>query len=330
MVNQGTIEGQEESLRPVERADEHRCGFVAVSGMPNVGKSTLVNRIVGRELCIVTPKAQTTRNRITAIHNLSNAQMILVDTPGIHEAVTPLNRAMVSAAVQALENSDVVMLITTPSDEVPADDRRIMELIGVPGIKSVLAINKIDEVDHSQLLPVMEAYGKAHDFSEIVPISALYGTGVPELVDALVRLLPPGPALYPEDDVSDLPIRFFVAEIIREQITRLTGQEVPYKTTVVVEAFKERQRTTLIQADIHTERQSQKKILVGAGGEMIKRIGIAARKKIEEFLESPVRLELFVKVTPHWTRDPARLNEFGYTSPQDSRRPRRGSRQNNG
>ena len=285
-----------------------------------------MNRIVGNELCIVTPKAQTTRNRITAIHNLSNAQMILVDTPGIHEAVTPLNRAMVSAAIQALENSDVVLLITTPSERVPEDDRRIMELIRASGVKSVLAINKIDEVDHSQLLPVMDAYGKAHDFSEIIPISALYGTGVPELVDALVRLLPPGPALYPEDDVSDLPVRFFVAEIVREQITRLTGQEVPYKTTVVVEAFKERQGTTLIQADIHTERQSQKKILVGAGGEMIKRIGIAARKKIEEFLETPVRLELFVKVTPHWTRDPARLTEFGYSSPQDARRQGRESR----
>jgi len=326
MVNQGTIEGQAESPKPVEPSQDHRCGFVAVSGRPNVGKSTLVNRIVGHELCIVTPKAQTTRNRITAIHNLSNAQMILVDTPGIHEAVTPLNRAMVSAAIQALENSDVVLLITTPSERVPEDDRRIMELIRASGVKSVLAINKIDEVDHSQLLPVMDAYGKAHDFSEIIPISALYGTGVPELVDALVRLLPPGPALYPEDDVSDLPVRFFVAEIVREQITRLTGQEVPYKTTVVVEAFKERQGTTLIQADIHTERQSQKKIIVGAGGEMIKRIGIAARKKIEEFLETPVRLELFVKVTPHWTRDPARLTEFGYSSPQDARRQGRESR----
>ncbi len=327
MVNQGITNGQGESPRPIESADEHRCGFVAVSGRPNVGKSTLVNRIVGRELCIVTPKAQTTRNRIAAIHSLSNAQMILVDSPGIHEAVTPLNRAMVSAAVQALENSDVAVLVTTPSEEIPSDDRRIIEVLKSVGVKSVLVINKIDLIDPVKLLPVMEAYGKAHRFEEIVPISALHCSGVQELVDALVRLLPPGPPLYPEDDVSDLPLRFFVAEIIREQVTTLTGQEVPYKTTVVVESFKERQGITLIQADIHTERQSQKKILVGSGGEMIKRIGIAARKKIEEFLESRVRLELYVKVTPHWTRDHARLMEFGYMPPQDSGR---GSRRHKG
>ncbi|MEJ2716005.1 MAG: GTPase Era [Deltaproteobacteria bacterium] len=293
-------------------SNQHRCGFVAVAGRPNVGKSTLVNRVVGHELCIVTPKSQTTRNRIAAIHTLPDAQMILLDTPGIHEAGTPLNRAMVAAAVKTLADADVGLFITVPSEKIHEDDRRVMELLEASGIPSVLAINKIDTVEPASLLPVIDAYSRAHHFEEIIPVSALHGVGVDELVRILVRLLPPGPPLYPEDDASDLPVRFFVAEIIREQVTKLTGQEIPYKTAVVVEAFKERQRPLLIQADIHIERGSQKKILIGKGGEMIKRIGIAARKKIEEFLERPVRLELFVKVTPKWTRDPDKLKEFGY------------------
>jgi GTP-binding protein Era len=293
-------------------SNQHRCGFVAVAGRPNVGKSTLVNRVVGHELCIVTPKSQTTRNRIAAIHTLPDAQMILLDTPGIHEAGTPLNRAMVEAAVKTLADADVGLFMTVPSEEIPGDDRRIMELLKTSGIPSVLAINKIDTVEPASLLPVIDAYSQAHDFEEIIPVSALHGVGVEELIRILVRLLPPGPPHYPEDDVSDLPVRFFVAEIIREQVTKLTGQEIPYKTAVVVETFKERQGSVLIQADIHIERGSQKKIVIGKGGDMIKRIGIAARKKIEEFLERPVRLELFVKVTPKWTRDPGKLKEFGY------------------
>lgn len=295
-----------------EPSNQHRCGFVALAGRPNVGKSTLVNRIVGHELCIVTPKSQSTRNRITAIHSLPDAQLILLDTPGIHEARTPLNRAMVAAAVKTLSDADMGLFLTVPSEKIHDDDRRIIELLKTSGIPSVLAINKIDTIEPAALLPIIESYSRAHQFEEIIPVSALHGNGVDELVRILVRLLPPGPPLYPEDDVSDLPVRFFVAEIIREQVTKLTGQEIPYKTAVVVETFKERQGPVLIQADIHIERASQKKIVIGKGGEMIKRIGIGARKKIEEFLERPVRLELFVKVTPKWTRDPGKLKEFGY------------------
>jgi len=292
---------------------DHRFGIVAVMGRPNVGKSTLVNAIVGQELCIVTAKAQTTRNRITAIHNLPDAQMVLQDTPGIHEAITPLNRAMVSAAVKTLEDADMALLVVEPSEVIPEDDHRVLDLLRSSAGASILAINKIDLVEPTALLQVIDAYSGAHEFEEIVPISALNGSGVDELCEVLAGALPPGPPLYPKEDVSDLPVRFFVAEIVREQVTKLTGREIPYKTTVVVEAFKERKGFVLIQADIHTERESQKKILIGKGGGMIKRIGIDARKKIEEFLGMRVRLELFVKVSPRWTKDPAKLEEFGYT-----------------
>ncbi len=295
-----------------EQPEAFRSGFVAIAGRPNVGKSTLVNRILGRELSIVTPKAQTTRNRITAIHTMPHAQLVLQDTPGIHDPKTPLNRALVTTAIKTLEDADVVLLIVSPSEKVHHEDQDIADMIRKARTPSVLAINKIDTVKPLALLPIMDAYSKIHDFTAIIPISALYGGGVPELVDALVNLLPLGAPLFPEDDVSDLPVRFFVAEIIREQITIKTGEEVPYKTTVVVEAFEEEEGRVLIHADIHTERDSQKKILVGKGGKMIKEIGIASRKKIEDFLESPVRLELFVKVTPHWTRNERMLREFGY------------------
>lgn len=289
---------------------DYRSGFVAVAGRPNVGKSTLVNRIVGQDLCIVTPKAQTTRHRITAVHTIPTAQIAFQDTPGIHEGKTALNRFMVSAALKTLEETDVILLMVIPSEEILPDDRRIVERIKSTGRPSVLAINKTDTVEPAFLLPLIDKYSRAHEFRAIIPISALQGSGVDELVEVLVGLLPVGPPLFPEDEISDLPVRFFVAEIIREQVTLKTGQEIPYKTAVVVESFEEEDDRVLIHADIHTERDSQKKILIGKGGQMIKRIGVAAREKIEEFLGRHVRLELFVKVTPHWTRDAKRIEEF--------------------
>ncbi len=295
-----------------EPSGKYRSGFVALAGRPNVGKSTLVNSILGRELSIVTAKPQTTRNRITAIYTVTDAQFILLDTPGIHEATTPLNRSLVAAATKTLEETDIVLFITTPSEEIDPDDLRIIELIKSAGSAAVLAINKIDTVKPPVLLPLIDLYSKAHPFEEIVPISALYGSGVQELIGALMKLLPLGPPLFPEEDVSDLPTRFFVAEIIREQIINKTGEEIPYKTAVVVESFKEERGRVTIHADIHVEKDSQKKILVGKAGKMIKAIGTAARIKIEEFLECRVRLDLFVKVTPNWSRDPVRLKEFGY------------------
>ena len=295
-----------------ELPTSHRAGFVAVVGRSNVGKSTLVNRVLGRELSIVTPKAQTTRHRVTAIHSMPGAQMILQDTPGLHDPKTPLNRALVAAAIKTLEESDVILFLVEPDKAVHDDDLRTLDLVKGTAAATVLAINKIDTVKPESLLPVMDAFSRLHAFEAIVPVSALNGSGVDDLVRVLTQLLPEGPPLFPEEDVSDLPVRFFVAEIILEQVIKLTGEEIPYRTAVIVESFKEEANRIVIHADIHAERPSQKKILVGKGGAMIKKIGTAARLKIEEFLERHVRLELFVKVTPHWTRDSKKLEEFGY------------------
>lgn len=290
----------------------YRSGFIAVAGRPNVGKSTLVNRIMGQELAIVTPKAQTTRHRITAIHTLPNAQMVFQDTPGFHDAKTLLNKTLVKAAVKALEEADVILLMVEPRERIHGDDLRIIQLIQITRIPAVIAINKIDTVAPPTLLPLIDEFSKAHSFAAIVPISALDGSGVDELVEVLINLLPEGQPLFPEEDISDMPVKFFVSEIVREQVMRLTGEEIPYKTAVEVESFKEKEDLVIIHADIHVERDSQKKILIGKNGAMIKKIGIAARKKIEVFLDRRVHLELFVKVSPAWTRDPHKLEEFGY------------------
>jgi len=299
-------------MEPEPRRD-HCFGFVAVTGRSNVGKSTLVNRIIGRKLSIVTSKEQTTRHRITALHNLPQAQIALIDTPGIHDPKNLLNRTIVAAALKTLQDVDVVLFVTVPGAIIHEDDLRIIDLIRASKQKSVLVINKIDTSEKSILLPMIKVYSMAHQFEEIFPVSAIDGSGIEDLVQALVRLLPTGPALFPEDDISDLPVRFFAAEIIREQIMKMTGQEVPYKTTVVVESFTDKGEIVIIHADIHTERESQKKILVGKKGSMIKQIGISARSKLEEFLERRVRLDLFVKVTPRWTQDSRKLKELGYS-----------------
>lgn len=295
-----------------DQSISYRSGFIAVSGRPNVGKSTLVNRIMGQEVAIVTPKAQTTRHRISAIHSLPNVQMVFQDTPGFHDAKTPLNKTLVATAVKTLEEADVILLMVEPGEKIHDDDLRIIQLIKSARTPAVVAINKIDTIEPPTLLPLIDEFSKAHSFAAIVPISALNGDGVDELVETLINLLPEGQPLFPEDEISDLPVRFFVAEIIREQIMKLTGEEIPYKTAVVVESFKEKEDLIVIHADIHAERDSQKKILVGKSGAMIKQIGINSRKKIEEFLGSRVHLELFVKVSPRWTRDPYQLKEFGY------------------
>ncbi|MBI4961693.1 MAG: GTPase Era [Desulfomonile tiedjei] len=295
-----------------DQSNAFRSGFIAVAGRPNVGKSTLVNRIMGQEVAIVTPKAQTTRHRITAIHTLPNVQMVFQDTPGFHDAKTPLNKSLVATAVKSLEEADVILLMVEPGEKIHDDDLRIIDLIKSARPPSVVAINKIDTVEPPTLLPLIDAFSKAHTFAAIVPISALNGSGVDDLVETLIALLPEGQPLFPEDEISDLPVRFFVSEIVREQIMKLTGEEIPYKTAVVVESFKEKEDLVVIHAEIHVERDSQKAILIGKNGTMIKRIGINARKKIEEFLERRVHLELFVKVSPRWTRDPYKLKEFGY------------------
>ncbi len=294
-----------------ENQVEYRSGFVAIAGKPNVGKSTLVNRIMGQELSIVTAKEQTTRNRISAIYTTDAAQVIFHDIPGLHDPKTPLNKSLVDTAKKALAEADVVLYMTPPA--MPRDeDAFILSMLKTLGSPCVLAINKIDTVRREDLLPVIDAYSQAHKFVSVRPISAATGDGVDGLLEELIGLLPEGRPLFPEDDVSDLPTKFFVAELVRQQIIEQTGQEIPYKTAVVVESFKEGPTRVEIHADIHVERDSQKKIIVGKRGAMIKSIGTAARAKIQEFLGTNVRLDLFVKVTPNWTQKERTLREFGY------------------
>jgi GTP-binding protein Era len=298
--------------RGIELTEQFRSGFVALVGRPNVGKSTLMNRMLGDTLSIVTPKAQTTRHRINGIYTTPSCQMILVDTPGVHESGTPLNEAMTRAAEKSLQDSDIVLFITVGTREPHDQDLRIIELIKAAKTQSVLAINKIDTIKPATLLPLMESFSKLHDFQSIIPVSATTGEGVDELVQALASLLPLGPALFPEDEISDQPMRFFVQEMVREQLTLLTGEEIPYKSAVVVESFEEKRNIVVIRADIHCEKESQKKIIIGKKGQMIKKIGIRARANIEAFLGTKVHLELFVKVSPGWTKKNNMLREFGY------------------
>ncbi|MGC8908908.1 MAG: GTPase Era [Desulfomonilaceae bacterium] len=293
--------------------EESRFGFVAVCGRPNVGKSSLVNRLVAAPLAAVTPKAQTTRHRISAIFTAPGVQIVFHDTPGLHSPRNLLGHAMVAVAKKAVADADVVLVVTdcTQREALVDDDTR--EVILPYTNKSVLVINKIDLVERNVWQELQKQYINEQLFRAVTPVSAVTGEGLQELMDALRPLIPFGRPMYPEDDISDLPTRFFVGEIIREQILYLTGEEIPYVTAVTVEEFRETPNLVYIRAELHVERESQKKILIGRGGEMIKRIGVASRMRLESFLDAKVHLELFVKVSPHWTRDPQKMKEFGYS-----------------
>ncbi len=288
-------------------------GFVAIIGRPNVGKSTLLNRIVGQKIAITTPKPQTTRNRILGIQNLDHAQVLYVDTPGIHEARSPLNRYMVDQARSACLDVDVVLWLVEADRHVDKDPMipRLLEKSKNPVL---LVINKIDTVPKYQLLPLIDAYRKICPFASIVPISALKGDGVEELMAEIPALLPEGPRYYPEDQLTDVPERFIVAEMIREQILMRTKDEVPYGVAIVVERFQENPARNMvgIGAVINVERDSHKGILVGKGGTMIRHIGQGARKEIERLLGIKVHLELFVRVQKNWTSSGRMMKEFGY------------------
>uniref|UniRef100_A0A7C4ASY0 GTPase Era n=1 Tax=Desulfomonile tiedjei TaxID=2358 RepID=A0A7C4ASY0_9BACT len=294
-------------------SEESRFGFVAVCGRPNVGKSSLVNRLVGAPLAAVTPKAQTTRHRISGIFTAPGIQIVFHDTPGLHSPRNLLGQAMVAVAKKAVADADVVLVVTDCTQRAPLVDDDTREVILPHSNKSVLVINKIDLVERNLWEELKEKYRNEQLFRAVTPVSAATGEGLQELMDVLRPLIPVGRPMYPEDDISDLPMRFFVGEIIREQILYLTGEELPYVTAVTVEEFRERPNLIYIRADLHVERESQKKILIGRRGEMIKKIGIASRTKLESFLDAKVHLELFVKVSPHWTRDPQKMKEFGYS-----------------
>lgn len=297
---------------PAELKD-HRSGFVAILGRPNVGKSTLLNQLLGEKIAIVSPKPQTTRNRILGIKTLPQAQMVLLDTPGIHRARSLLNRRMVDTAKRSIEEVDLALWVLDVRAGIKGEDEDIGVLLKERGGPSLIVLNKIDAVAKVQLLPVMERCVAILPATDIVPISARRGENIAVLVDEIVKFLPVGPRYYPEEELTDQSERFIASEIIREKIFLLTRQEVPYATAVTIDSFQEKKEGALavIAATIHTERETQKPILIGKGGAALKRIGEGARAELERFLGCKVYLELAVTVSPEWTRDPRTLAEFG-------------------
>lgn len=291
-----------------------KSGFVAIVGAPNVGKSTLLNQLLGQKIAITSEKPQTTRHRILGVAHLPGAQLIFMDTPGIHRARGPLNTRMVEVALKVLGDVDLTVFMTDASSPEDVSVEIILKSLKEKDLPSILAINKVDLVSKTTLLPLIGQWDAAYPFRAIVPISALQGIQVDKLVEEMVALLPEGPAYYSEDTVTDLPERFIAAEMIREKVFRLTSQEIPYGVAVTVESFKERPETTLIDvhATIHVERESQKPMIIGREGKMLKQIGEQARKDIERMVGCKVFLKLWVRVQKKWTRDEKAIRRFGY------------------
>ena len=290
-----------------------KSGFIAIIGAPNAGKSTLLNRLVGQKIAITSEKPQTTRHRILGVAHLPEAQMIFLDTPGIHRAKGPLNERMVEIALKVLGDVDLVVFITDASSD-NGSDKIILGALKKSSLPGILAINKIDLVNKKKLLPLIERWDHAYPFRAIVPISALARTQVDQLVAKMVALLPEGPQYYPEDSITDMTERFIAGELIREKVFRSTGQEIPYGVAVTVESFKERPDKNIVDiyATIHVERDSQKPIIIGKGGKMLKRIGEQARIDIEQMVGCKVFLKLWVRVQKKWTRDEKAIKRFGY------------------
>lgn len=293
--------------------EEFHSGFVAIVGRPNVGKSTFLNRVVGQKITIMSDKAQTTRNKIQGIYTTDDAQIIFIDTPGIHKPQSRLGDFMVESALSTLNEVDAILFMVNATEKRGPGDNFIIEKLKQVKQPIYLVINKIDKIHPNELLEIMDEYRQTLDYKEVFPISALEGNNCPELVETLIQDLPVGPQFYPEDQVTDHPERFIMSELIREKVLQLTREEVPHSVAVVVERItREDEEKILVQATIIVERKSQKGIIIGKGGSMIKKIGTLARKDIEHMLGDKVYLELHVKVQPKWKDKKADLASFGY------------------
>ncbi|MBI3391863.1 MAG: GTPase Era [Nitrospirae bacterium] len=291
-----------------------RSGFVALVGRPNVGKSTLFNALLGEKLAIVTDKPQTTRNRIRGILNLPGVQVIFLDTPGIHKPQHRMNEIMVKNAVSTLGEVDLVCLLVEAAQPPGAGDRFIIDLMKRAGTPAFLVINKTDLVRRETLLPFIDEARTLHPFAEVIPVSAVTGENLEDLKETIVRAMPEGPRLFPEDMKTDQTERFLASELIREQVFLQTKEEVPYSTAVVVEEMKDRPEGTIyIRALVVVERESHKGIVIGRKGARLKAIGQAARHEVERILGAKAYLELFVKVKPRWREEAEILRDFGYT-----------------
>ena len=295
-------------------------GFVCILGRPNAGKSTLLNALVGQRLAIVSPKPQTTRNRILGIIQIPKekkkaaGQIVLIDTPGVHKPDTSLGRKMMSEVREALDGCDLLLLIVDVTRKFDRVDESVLEMAKKSRTPVFLLLNKIDLLRNQKdkLLPIIDGYRKLHAFKEIIPISARKPEGLDVLIKKIIGDLPEGPRYFPDDQVTDQPTRFMVAEIIREQVLTETSEEVPYATTVLVEKFEEGEKLTRIAAAIYCEREGQKRILIGKQAQMLKKIGTAARLQIEKMVGTRVFLELFVKVSPDWRESRSFIDELDW------------------
>jgi GTP-binding protein Era len=295
-----------------------RSGFVSIIGRPNAGKSTLLNALVGEKVAIVTPKPQTTRTRIQGMVNLKPqrgrpaAQIVFIDTPGVHRPDSRLNRKMLQEIHEALESRDLILLIVDAWEKFGESDEHVLSLVKRSGGPVFLLLNKIDKLPKDRLLPLIEQYRGLHEFSEIIPISALKKDGLSLLLEKIVGMLPRGPRYFPEDQYTDQPERFIASEIVREKVLTRTAKELPYSTAVVIDRFEESERLIKIAATIYCERDGQKGILIGKGGQKLKEIGTAARLDLERLLGRKVFLELFVKVKPGWRESAAFVDELDW------------------
>jgi GTP-binding protein Era len=300
---------QEENME----AGAYRSGYVALVGRPNAGKSTLLNRLVGEKIAAVSNKPQTTRHQIRGVITRPEGQIVLVDTPGVHQPGYLLNRRMMASVHDALEGVDLVCLIRDASVSTGNGDRFVLDLVKQAAKPALLLLNKTDKVaDKSQLLPLIEWYGQQHEWRAVVPLSALKGRMVEEFVGEVLKSLPAGEPVFGEDELTDQPLRSIVAEIVREKILQTTGEEIPYVTAVVTERYDESDPSLVrIHCAIYVERASQKRIVVGKGGQRVKEVGTRARQDIERLLGTRVYLELFVKVEEDWRNSARALNELG-------------------
>lgn len=298
-----------------------KSGFVTLIGRPNVGKSTLMNRMIGQKIAITSNKPQTTRNRIQTVHTDERGQIVFVDTPGIHKAKNKLGEYMVGAAEKTIGEVDVVCWLVEPTTYIGAGEQHIIERLKKVKAPIILVINKVDTIKKEEILPVIDCYRKELDFQEIIPVSARSGANVDELIDTIYKYLPYGPMFYDEDTITDQPMRQIVAELIREKALHALNEEIPHGIAVVIDSMKERKSQkgiiTDIQATIICERGSHKGIIIGKGGEMLKKIGANARYEIEKQLDTKVNLQLWVKVKKEWRDSDVLIKNFGYDKKKD-------------
>lgn len=294
--------------------DNFKSGFAAIIGRPNVGKSTLMNHLIGQKIAITSKKPQTTRNRIQTVYTCEDGQIVFLDTPGIHKAKNKLGEYMVQVAERTLKDVDVILWLVEPTSYIGAGEKHIAEQLAHIHTPVILVINKIDKVKKDELLAYIDAYRRLLDFAEIVPVSALKGMNEDVLLDQIFKYLPYGPMFYDEDTVTDQPMRAIVAELIREKALKLLDEEIPHGIAVSVDVMKQRPGQGLwdIEATIVCERDSHKGIIIGKGGAMLKKIGSAARYEIEKMLEARVNLKLWVKVKKDWRDSDFLIKNFGY------------------